>query len=226
MACAPAGQCQNDADSVTLIQRIDAGNEARYANVLGFTEIEHYRVFRGDDQTHPAAEMTVKVTYTKGAGKSYEVISQSGSKIIQKFGLDPLLENEKAINDPAVVKNSWFSTSNYEMKVKAGESKELDGRTCVALAITPKRKAPNMIDGTLWVGAQDGKIAEVDGEASKSPNPLAGATHMMREYTLIQGYSMAKHARAESTSPIIGRTVVTIDYSDYQLSTQTPGSKD
>jgi len=221
----PGVRCQTEQDITALIQRIDAANEQRYANVLGFTDTEHYQVFRGDDQAHPAAEMTVKVTYRKGVGKTYDILSQSGSKIIQKFGLDPLLENEKAINDPAVVKNSWFASANYDMKVKAVESKQIDGRTCVALAITPKRKAPNMIDGTLWVGAQDGKIAQVEGEASKSPNPFAGTTHMRREYTLIQGYSMARHARAESTSPIIGRTVVTIDYTDYQLTTQTAGPR-
>jgi len=219
LVAVPAARGQNDAHSAALIRRIDAANEARYTNVLGFTDTEHYQVFRGDEKT-PAAEMTVTVTYRKGVGKSYDVVSQSGSKIIQKFGLGPLLENEKAINDPSVVRNSWFTSANYEMKPKLGESKEIDGRACVALAITPKRKAPNMLEGTLWVGAADGIIAEVEGDASKSPNPFAGTTHMMRQYTIVDGYSMARHARAESASAVVGRTVVTIDYTDYRLTVQ------
>jgi hypothetical protein len=40
---------------------------------------------------------------------------------------------------------------------------------------------------------------------------------MMRQYSNIDGYSMAIHARAESDSPFFGHTVVTIDYSDYKL---------
>ena len=40
---------------------------------------------------------------------------------------------------------------------------------------------------------------------------------MMRQYTNIDGYSMAIHARAESDSALLGRTVVTIDYSNYNL---------
>ena len=40
---------------------------------------------------------------------------------------------------------------------------------------------------------------------------------MMRQYTQLEGYPMAMHARAESNSMFFGRTVVTIDYSDYQL---------
>jgi hypothetical protein len=40
---------------------------------------------------------------------------------------------------------------------------------------------------------------------------------MMRQYANINGYSMAMHARAESDSFFFGRTVVTIDYSNYNL---------
>jgi hypothetical protein len=50
-----------------------------------------------------------------------------------------------------------------------------------------------------------------------------GATHLMRQYTNISGFAMALHARAESNSMIFGRTVVTIDYSNYQL--QLRGNK-
>jgi hypothetical protein len=40
---------------------------------------------------------------------------------------------------------------------------------------------------------------------------------MMRQYENISGFAMAMHARAESNSMFFGRTVVTIDYSDYKL---------
>jgi hypothetical protein len=44
----------------------------------------------------------------------------------------------------------------------------------------------------------------------------------MREYTNIDGFSMAAHARAESHNAVFGKTVVTIDYTDYQLHADTP----
>jgi len=214
---APAQNPDPDTDPAALLQRIDAASETRYDHVLGFTETEHYSVFRGKDETHPAAEMTVKVTYRRDVGKTYEIVSQSGSDVIQKFGLEPLLDSEKAISDPAVVKNSWFTTANYEMRVDPGKTRQMDGRTCVAVSIAPRRKATNMLDGAIWVDPRDGTIAEVDGIASKSPNVFAGPTHMMRRYTNFSGYAMATHARAESDSILFGHTVVTIDYSGYQL---------
>jgi hypothetical protein len=200
-----------------LVHLIDAANQARYDNVLSFTDTEHYALYRGNDEAHAAAEMTVKMTYRKGEGKSYQIVSQSGSQIIQKFGLEPLLENEKAINDPARVQTSWFTSTNYDMQVKAAETRQMNDATCVAVTITPKHTAPNMIDGKLWIDPRDGTLAQVEGAASRSPSIFAGTTHMMRQYTKVDGFAMATHARAESHNALFGRSVVTIDYSDYKL---------
>jgi len=204
-------------DVAAILRDLDAANQSRFENVLGFTDIEHYTVFRGSDQTHPAAEMTVRTTYTRGVGKSYVILSQSGSGLIQKVGLQPLLDNEKAINDPAKVAQSWFTSSNYEMKLKPAAPQVIDGRTCLVFSITPRHKAPNMIEGTLWVDVNDHTLVQVEGTPSKSPSVFAGTTHMMRRYTTMQGYAMATHARAESSSMLFGRTVIEIDYSEYHF---------
>jgi len=203
-------------DQTAILRSIDAAVTYRFENVLGFTAIEHYAVYRGSDETHPVAEMTVRDTYKKGVGKDYKVLSQSGSGIILRFGLNPLIDNEKVINLPGNVEKSWFDTANYAMKLRPGVER-VNGRDCFVLDVTARRKAPNMIDGTLWVNAENGMIVRLEGIASKSPSAFAGTTHMMRDYINLEGFPMAHHARAESTSMFFGRTVVTIDYSDYHL---------
>jgi hypothetical protein len=115
------------------------------------------------------------------------------------------------------VERSWFNSANYQMKLRPGGVVQLDGRDCYVLDVTAKRKAPNMINGELWVDARDGSIVKLDGIASKSPSPLAGPTHLMRQYMELDGYPMGTHARAESNSALIGRTVVVIDYGEYHL---------
>lgn len=204
-------------DATAIINALNTENHSRFEHVLSFSDVEHYAVFRGKDQVNPAAQMTVKMTYRKSEGKSYKILSQSGSGLVLKYGLLPLLDNEKAINDPAKVAQSWFTSDNYEMTLKPGVTQNIDGRPCIALAIKPRHRAPNLIDGTLWVDARDYTLVEVEGIASKSPSIWAGTTHMMRQYANMQGYAMAIHARAESTSMFFGRTVVTIDYSDYHF---------
>lgn len=204
-------------DSAAVVRGIDAEVASRVANVLGFTDVEHYMVYRGDDQTHPAAELTARDTYKKGQGKSYSVLSENGSSLVLKYGLQPLLRNEQSINDPAKVGQSWFTSANYEMRLKPGGVQKVNGRNCYALDITPKHKAPNMIDGTLWVDVRDFSIVKVEGIASQRPSVFAGTTHMMRNYVNIDGYPMATHAHAESNSFLFGRTVVVVNYSEYHL---------
>ena len=204
-------------DQAAVIRRIDAAVAARVDNILEFTDVEHYSVYRSGDETHPAAEMTVRDTYKKGVGKEYTVLSQSGSGIILHFGLKPLIDNEKTINLPGNWEKSWFTSANYDMKLKPDGVQKLNGRDCYVLDITPKDKAPNLIVGTLWADAMDGSLVQIEGVSSKSPSAFAGTTHMMRQYTNISGFAMAMHARAESTSMLFGHTVVTIDYSNYHL---------
>ena len=201
-------------DPAAVIRGIDAAVYARYEQVLGFTSIEHYRVFKGTDETHPVAEMTVKDTYSKGIGKTYTVLSQSGSGFLVAIGLKPLLENEKTVNLPGNLQKSWFTSANYETESMRAE--QVNGRECLRFNVKARQKATNTIDGSIWVDAKDYSLVQIEGAATKSPSAFAGLTRMFRQYVELEGYSMASHARAESSS-VIGRIVVTIDYSDYQI---------
>jgi outer membrane lipoprotein-sorting protein len=204
-------------DASSVIQKVDAAVKARFDSIIGYTVTEHYAVYRNNDETHPVAEMTVKTVYRKETGKSYTIVAQSGSQIIRSVVLGSILDNEKHINEPGVREGSWFTSANYEMKLKPGGTQPLDGRDCFALALTPRRKIPYLIEGTLWVDSKDGSIVQVQGTAAKSSSFLIGATHVMREYKKVSGFSQATHARAVSNSFLFGQTIVQIDYQDYQV---------
>lgn len=213
IAALPAQQL----DSSSVVRGIDAAVHARIESIAGYTVTEHYAVYRGNDETHPVAEMTVKTTYRKETGKSYAILSQSGSEIIRKLVLGAILDNERTLNQPGNVEASWFTSANYEMKLKSGGVQRLDGRDCLVLDISPRRKAPNLIQGTIWVDAKDDSIVQIEGTASRSPSVFAGPPKMVRMYTNISGFAMSAHARAESDSFLFGRTILTIEYRDYQI---------
>jgi hypothetical protein len=207
-------------DETTIVRGVDAAVKTRIDGIANYTDTEHYKVFRGKDETKSVAEMVVKTTYRPDSGKSYEILSESGSSLVQKFLLRPILETEKAINDPAKVSASWIVSANYEMKLKTGSPVQQDGRDCWALAIKPKREASNLIEGTLWVDAKDFTIVRLEGQSSKSPSFWSGPANVMRQYAKISGFAEATHARAESVGFMVGRTVITIDYEGYQIQTR------
>lgn len=228
--CACAGLAVSaacaQAAGAAVYQQIDAAVQHRVSNVAGITDVEKYDVYRDGDNEHPVAEVTARMTYRRGVGRSYQILSEHGSALIRKFGLIPLLNHEVHLSAPGTAEHSYFTTANYEMKLKSSQLQNLNGHGCYVLSIIPRHKAPNMINGTLWVDAKDFTIVKVEGVASKRPSILAGTTRMMREYKQIQGYSMATKARAVSDGHFIGHTVVTVEYSDYHLMLRpTPGSE-
>src|SRR5579859_1440645 len=108
------------ADSAAVLQKIDASVRARLDGIAGYTATEHYAVFRNKDEVHPVAEMTVKTTYKRETGKSYEIVSESGSSLIRSLVLHAILDNEKHVNQPGVREGAWLTTANYQMTVKPG----------------------------------------------------------------------------------------------------------
>ena len=204
-------------DESAVIRKVDAAVKARIDGIAGYTVTEHYAVFRNHDETHPVAEMTVKTEYRKETGKNYTILSQSGSEFIRNHVLKAVLDREKTINLPGIREASWITSANYEMKLKQSGVVQMDGRACYALAISPRRKGTNMIDGTLWVDARDGEIVRLEGSATQSPSIFTGPAQVMRQYVSVNGYAMATQARAVSDSFLLGQTVVTIDYRNYQI---------
>jgi len=212
-----AQQAPSMADEATVIQKVDAAVKARIDGMDGYTVQEHYVVYRNKDEVHPAAEMVVKTTYRRESGKSYTILSQSGSEMIRSMVLGSILDNEKRLNLPGIREGAWFTSANYEMKLKPGGPVVVDGRDCLALSLTPRRKTPFLIHGTLWVDANDGAIVHVEGTAAKNSSLVTGPTQMMRQYATVSGFSQATHVRAVSGSFLLGQTVVKIDYQDYQI---------
>ena len=203
-------------DNATAIRNIDAAVKWRVDHIVGYTDTEHYKVFRGKDEKQPVAEMVVKTTYRPEMGKSYQVLSHSGSGVLYKFLLQPMLDSERDINNPAKVGASYFISANYDMQLKPGGPVQQDGRTCWALAIEPRQKAPNLIEGTLWVDAKDFTIVRLEGVTSKSPSIWSEPARVMREYANVDGFAQAIRARGESEG-FFGKAVVTIDYEGYQI---------
>jgi hypothetical protein len=209
-------------DTSAVIRQVDAAVKARVDNIAGYTVTEHYSVYRDKDESHPVAEMTVQTTYRRDIGKSYTILSQTGSEVIRSLVLGTILNNEKQLSQPGIQGGAWITSANYDMTLKPGGTQLLDGRNCFVIALTPRRKTPYLIEGTLWVDSKDGSIVQVQGTAPKSSSIFTGPTQLIRQYANTGGYPQATHVRAVSNSYMFGQTIVRIDYRDYQVQLLPP----
>ena len=204
-------------DEAAVIRGVDAAVHHRVDSIAGYTVTESYNLYRGSDFAHPAATMTVLTTYTRESGKSYKILSEDGSHILRSAVFSPLLDNEKRINQPGNVEASWLISANYEMHLQPGGPQQVNGRACFALVIHPRQKAPNLIEGTIWVDAHDYSIVKIEGHGSRSASWITLPSQVMRVYEPIDGFAMATHAKAVTESDLLGPTTVTIDYTGYQI---------
>ena len=214
-----------DVDDAAVIRGVDASVKTRMQSVSGYTVTEHYAVFRGQDEAHPAAEMLVKTVYARDAGKSFTILSQSGSSLLRSEVLGTLLANEKRMSQPGNVGAALIDSENYQMKIALNSRQQLEGRDCLVVELTPRRNSPFLFRGTLWVDATDYSIVQLKGTAAKSPFFLTNAAHVTRQYANVNGFPMATHAMAVSSSTLLGQTIVKIDYKDYQIDIRPSGDR-
>jgi hypothetical protein len=217
MLAASLTAAQQPPDISTIIHGVDTSVRNRIDHLAAYTVTEHYEVFRGKDETHPAAEMLVKTTYRKQQGKSYDIVSESGSTFWRNEVLATLLDNEKRMSLPGNVETALINSVNYEMKLDANAREQLNGRDCLVLDINPRRTSQFLFKGKVWVDARDFAIVLLKGRASKSAFFLASAADVTRQYDEVKGLPMATHAQAISASTLLGQTIVKIDYTNYQV---------
>ena len=200
-----------------MVHGVDTSVKDRMNRLASYSVTEHYAVFRGRDLSTPAAEMLVKTTYRKQTGKSYQILSQSGSSLWRNQVLKTLLENEQKMSQPGNVETALINSSNYEMQLDKNPAQTLNGRECLLLDITPRRKSQYLFQGLLWVDAHDYSIVQLKGTAAKSAVFIANAAELTRQYSEVESVPMATHAEAVSGSALLGQTVVKVDYSGYQV---------
>jgi hypothetical protein len=198
-----------------MIERIDAAVRARTEGVEGYTVKELYSIYRNGDTT-PAAQVKVRTIYTRGVGKEYTPVEQTGSALLRSVIVDHILANEKEMAKAANRETVSVTSANYEMRVEPGHV-TINGRDCVVVDLKARRKTPYLFNGKAWFDLTDFTLVHLEGTPAQSLSIFAGETHGRRDYVKISGFSMAQHAEVRAHSFLFGDTIVKIDYTDYQL---------
>src|SRR5579883_1348754 len=197
-----------------LIEHIDEAELARETGLPGYTVTEHYSIFR-NGASRPDATATVETVYRRGQGKTYTVLSRTGSSLLQKYLIDRILTEQRGLSKGDERRSALITSANYAMQFERAEP--FSGRDCLLLRLIPKRKSPYLMDGEIWVDAHNYHLVRVKGIPSAAPSIWVGTPEIERDYQDLDGYALAKISRSRSKRPVIGTTVVEIDYQDYRI---------
>ena len=192
---------------------LDQTEALREQNLNGYTVTEQYTVRNSRLQT--PAEATVETTYKRGEGKTFRILSRSGPSVLQNSVLDRLLASEREMSRGMTRQKLLVTSANYDFQPDGegvlGETK------CKLVQLNPRGKSAYLLKGKAWLNADDYSLVRLEGRPTASPSFFAGHPYIVRDYTKIEGFSLATKSQATTQSLITGKTDVTIVYKDYRI---------
>jgi hypothetical protein len=204
-----------DMTAEEIVTRLVQANEQRARNLRGFTGQRIYHLDYQGFPGHQEANMIVMARYSAPATKSFDIISQSGSKWLQSHVLKKLLEGEK---DAAVAANqsrTALTRDNYKFELlgtKAGKY-----GSCYRLRVDPLRNNKYLFRGEICVTGTDFAVESIDAEPAKSPSIWIKKTRIEHQYEKVGEFWLPALNKSITNVLLGGTATLTIQYTDYKL---------
>jgi hypothetical protein len=193
-----------------IVDQMIRRQESRFDGIGAFSRLQRYSVTT--DRFGLKAELVARVHRDLRQGKTYEVISRSGSEAIQNHVFKPLLEAEVETSHHAP---ELLTREFYSFRL-AGEA-EFNGRRCYLLETKPKQREKRLLKGKLWLSKEDFGIVHVEGKPSESLSFWVGKPMILQDFTKIGDFWWAARRQSYIDNLWLGKADLTIDYSDYRF---------
>lgn len=195
-------------------------NAARASSLRAYTAIRTYHVVY-DGLAHDTADMTVRMEYVAPGPKVLTLVSQSGSSMLRRHVLDPLLKMERKEALIESLEGSAIVPANYEFSLVA-DVPQPDGDGNYLLDAKPRRSDRFLFRGRIWVSAQDYGITRVDGEPVHSPSWWVTDSAFQYRSQHIGDFWLPASNECRSHTRFFGRAQLSITYDHYQFTSVLP----
>jgi len=187
-------------------------SQSQLEGLKHYKAVRQYKVeYRG--LANLEAAMKVEVNFDSTSGKSFRIVSQSGSKILGEKVLKRAMDSEKEASKDGVA--TAMTPANYRFQLLGSES--LDGRPAYILSVEPLTESKFLYRGKIWVDATDFAVTKVDATPSKNPSFLISRTTIRYTCAKTGDFWLPQQSRSETKVRIGGTAVLTIDYGAYQI---------
>ncbi|MGI8742149.1 MAG: hypothetical protein ACR2NN_06190 [Bryobacteraceae bacterium] len=193
-----------------IANRMISADEQKRANLPEYSVTRKY-VLRNVHMKRDA-EMLVRVSYSKGEGKTFQVLESSGVEGMSKRVFQHLLDAEK---DASRQTRGRLNNQNYHFELLGTET--VDGRRCYILALHPKVKTKDVFNGKVWVDADDFAVTKLEGHPAANLSFWVGKPLISQTWQKTGEYWMAAQNRSHSDSMIFGASDLTVENTGYEI---------
>lgn len=196
-----------------LFSEVAQRNQVRDSQLQKYSVVRTYEIDNAAGRLLGASKVLMRYEFPQP--KSFQVLSEHGSRVVQVMVFRPLREHEARTSEGSDKAGSAITPANYLVEA-AGEA-DLDGRHCYLLRAIPRRRDKYLFRGTLWIDAQDLAIVRIEGEPAKLPSFWVRKVQFVRRYQKIGDFWLPEEDTSVSDVKIFGSHTLTIRYSDYVL---------
>ena len=195
-------------DVVAKMMQFDA---QRQSELTGYTALRHYAAT--NKKRH--AEMLVRVSCDSSGAKEFTIVSEEGSGSIRKHVFHKLLSEETEASRRRTRSSTRLIPDNYQFQIVGRET--LETGPAYVLSVVPKTRNKYLIDGKIWVDANDYSIVRIEGQPARNPSFWVRSVHFVHTYQKVDQFWFASSTHTTSEIRIFGEAELTIDNSDYSL---------
>jgi hypothetical protein len=212
-ATTPDGSAPTTLTSTQIVDQVQRQNQVRTLELKHYQSLRHYQVEYQGFSVKLAAAMEVEVTYDAGSGKSFRIVSQSGSKVLCEKVLKRAVESEKEASQGK--SSPALTPANYKFQLTGSET--VGGRPAYVLDVEPVVASKFAYRGKIWVDATDFALVKIDGEPAKSPSFWLARTQIRQSFVKTGDFWLPQQNRSETKIRIGGTAVLSIDYGAYKI---------
>lgn len=165
-----------------------------------------------------SARMQVEVTYDAGQGKSFRIVSQSGSLLLRDAVLKRAVDSEKEASKQQ--STTALSPANYHFSLLG--SGNADGRPVYILKVDPVKPQKYLYRGTIWVDAANFGVVKIQAAPAKNPSMWISRTTIWVTNELTNGFWLPHETRSQTAVRVGGTATMTINYGEYQIGPPAP----
>ena len=201
-----------------IVERMQRRNQAQTEGLKHYRSLRHYAVEYRGFSAQVAATMDVEAIYDTSSGKSFRIVTQSGSKMLCEKVLKRAVESEMEAQQDK--KATALTTENYSFHLAGSDS--LAGRPAYILDVEPLAKSKFLYKGKIWVDAAEFALLKIEVEPAKNPSFWISRTRILQTFAKTGDCWLPERNRSETKVRIGGTAVLTIDYGTYEIGSNAP----
>jgi len=196
-----------------IVDRMQRRDADQFRELKHYEAIRHYQVqYKGFGKLI-AAKMDVEMNFDSLSGKSFHIVSQSGSKLLCDKVLRRAVDSEEEASKDRT--STALNRANYRFELAGTE--QLDGRPTYILQVDPLKDNKFLYRGKVLVDAADYGVVKIAVEPAKNPSFWISRTQIENTNSKTNGIWLPQKNRSESKIRIGGSAVLTIDYGTYHV---------